>query len=190
MDASLRSKFSTSQSAINEGLASLPVNLAGCSQLVCLCGPTYLFRLWCLLEIHTFAFMGGDTRSNLVVLPVSAGLGGGGKQQQPPGSSHVDSFNARSEAIERVRSFSLRDATCYDTADRAHLLEVIASGCGSHQTFERLVRSSLSHGRRSSTTRRLSDTFTRTRKLSFTSSSSSSSSAKGDAQLPIGPTRV
>ena len=143
MDASLRSKFSISQSAINEGLASLPVNLAGCSQLVCLCGPTYLFRLWCLLEIHTFAFMGGDTRSNLVVLPVSAGLGGGGKQQQPPGSSHVDSFNARSEAIERVRSFSLRDATCYDTADRAHLLEVIASGCGSHVAFERMLKSGL-----------------------------------------------
>jgi hypothetical protein len=39
-------KFSIDQSNITTGLASLPVNLAGCSQLVCLLGPTYLKRLW------------------------------------------------------------------------------------------------------------------------------------------------
>ena len=36
--------FSINQSNITQGLASLPVNLAGCARLVCLLGPTCKLR--------------------------------------------------------------------------------------------------------------------------------------------------
>jgi len=121
-------KFSIDQSNITTGLASLPVNLAGCSQLVCLLGPTYLKRLWCLIELHTFAQMGIDT-SHLTVLPVS---------------DNVDEQGMIAEAQDRVKAFSLRQASCYNPAERTHLLDVIASGCGSYDAFERMVRSHLS----------------------------------------------
>jgi hypothetical protein len=43
-------KFSIDQQDITSGLASLPISLAGCKQLVCLLGPTYLERLWYTLS--------------------------------------------------------------------------------------------------------------------------------------------
>ena len=122
-------KFSINQSNITEGLAALPVNLAGCGRLLCLLGPTYLERIWCLLELHTFSLMGGDAHT-LTVLPVSDRYG--------PGDADVK--GACEQALERVNSFHLRHATCYDPTSRTHLLEVIASGCGSHAAFERMLR--------------------------------------------------
>ena len=38
----------------------LPVFLAGCKQLFIVCGPTYLERLWCVLELFVFIEMGGS----------------------------------------------------------------------------------------------------------------------------------
>ena len=50
----------SAQSSITEALACLPVYLSGCRQLLVLAGPTYVTRLWCVLEIFTFLRMGGD----------------------------------------------------------------------------------------------------------------------------------
>lgn len=212
-------KFSIDQSDITQGLASLPVNLAGCSRLVCLLGPTFLTRLWCLIELHTFSVMGGDG-SKLTVLPISAAspdyrrqasransdhsrqasransdyrrqasrqssaakkmlqrsasqsaMIAGGREEAAPEVNLTPRITVASEqstpttdvtlgtatspapgaseeataaAILRVKAFTLRNATCFDPTDRTHLLEVIASGCGSHTAFERMVRASLS----------------------------------------------
>ena len=38
------------QTDIEASLASLPVCLAGCKQLLCLVGETYVSRLWCVME--------------------------------------------------------------------------------------------------------------------------------------------
>merc|ERR1712113_1126369 len=47
------------QSRIEIDLRCLPIFLMGCRRLLVLCGPTYLSRLWCVLEIFTYVQMGG-----------------------------------------------------------------------------------------------------------------------------------
>lgn len=48
------------QSQIREDLRGLPLFINGCKRVLVLCGPTYLSRLWCVLELFTFAHMGGS----------------------------------------------------------------------------------------------------------------------------------
>ena len=43
------------QGNIQQALACLPVFLAGCQTLLVVAGPTYCSRLWCVMEIFTFA---------------------------------------------------------------------------------------------------------------------------------------
>ena len=43
------------QSNIEQSLACLPVFLAGCQMLLVVAGPTYCSRLWCVMELFTFA---------------------------------------------------------------------------------------------------------------------------------------
>jgi hypothetical protein len=47
------------QTDIESALPSLPVYLAGCQSLLVLFGPTFLTRLWCVVELFTFLSMGG-----------------------------------------------------------------------------------------------------------------------------------
>ena len=47
------------QQNIEENLLCLPVWLSGCKQLAIICGPTYLERLWCIMEYFVFVQMGG-----------------------------------------------------------------------------------------------------------------------------------
>jgi hypothetical protein len=85
-----------------------------------------------LIEFYTFTQMGVDAEL-LTVLPLVP--------EEP------------AEVLESVKGFRLRHARCFDAATRDHLLEVIASGCGSEQAFERILRTHLSEavtrGRRS-----------------------------------------
>merc|ERR1712039_204132 len=62
-------KFCIDQSNIEEDLKSLPIFISGCKRMLVLCGPTYLSRLWCVLEIFTFVHMGGMA-DRLVLVPV------------------------------------------------------------------------------------------------------------------------
>ena len=43
------------QNNIQQSLACLPVFLAGCQTLLVVAGPTYCSRLWCVMELFTFA---------------------------------------------------------------------------------------------------------------------------------------
>ena len=43
------------QSNIQQSLACLPVFLVGCQTLLVVAGPTYCSRLWCVMELFTFA---------------------------------------------------------------------------------------------------------------------------------------
>ena len=43
------------QNNIEQSLACLPVFLAGCQTLLVVAGPTYCSRLWCVMELFTFA---------------------------------------------------------------------------------------------------------------------------------------
>ena len=47
------------QNNIQQSLSFLPIYLSGCQTLLIMAGPTYCSRLWCVMEIFTFLFMGG-----------------------------------------------------------------------------------------------------------------------------------
>merc|ERR1711933_286297 len=51
-------KFYINQNDIVNDLRCLPIFLAGCKHMLVLIGPTYLNRLWCVVELFTFIHMG------------------------------------------------------------------------------------------------------------------------------------
>ena len=51
----LQDKACIDQGNIQQSLACLPVFLAGCQTLLVVAGPTYCSRLWCVMELFTFA---------------------------------------------------------------------------------------------------------------------------------------
>ena len=53
--ARAQDKACIDQSNIQQSLACLPVFLAGCQTLLVVAGPTYCSRLWCVMELFTFA---------------------------------------------------------------------------------------------------------------------------------------
>ena len=55
-----RSQACIDQQNVSASLACLPVYLAGCKRLLVLAGPTYIERLWCIIEVYTFLQMGGE----------------------------------------------------------------------------------------------------------------------------------
>merc|ERR1712176_1440115 len=50
-------KYCIDQDQITDSLSCLPVWLAGCKHVVAFVGPTYLERLWCVMEIFVFVEM-------------------------------------------------------------------------------------------------------------------------------------
>merc|ERR1712226_1422987 len=48
------------QGDVESDLRCLPIFLSGCKELLVLLGPTYLHRLWCVMEIFNFVHMGGE----------------------------------------------------------------------------------------------------------------------------------
>ena len=63
-------KASIDQDDIERSLSCLPVYLAGCRQLLVLAGPTYVERLWCIVEVFTYLRMGGSP-DRMIVVPLS-----------------------------------------------------------------------------------------------------------------------
>merc|ERR1719201_2798256 len=57
------------QMNIDDSLMCLPVHLAACSKVVMLVGPTYLTRLWCVMEIFVLIAAVNDT-SRIQCIPV------------------------------------------------------------------------------------------------------------------------
>ena len=51
----MQDKACIDQNNIQQSLACLPVFLAGCQTLLVVAGPTYCSRLWCVMELFTFA---------------------------------------------------------------------------------------------------------------------------------------
>eukprot|EP00964_Phaeocystis_antarctica_P020480 scaffold11323_cov63-Phaeocystis_antarctica.AAC.2 len=54
------------QGDIQQSLACLPVFLAGCQTLLVVAGPTFCSRLWCIMELFTFARSECLLYSNLI----------------------------------------------------------------------------------------------------------------------------
>ena len=114
-------KFCIDQLDIEACVASLPVFLAGCQQLVCLAGPTYTERLWCAMELFTFVRMGGRREDILVWL-----------------------FEQTAALRQRLAHFDAGKAKCFHDRDRHSLLAVVEATFGTIALFNRIVRKLLS----------------------------------------------
>ena len=102
-------------------LPSLPhqVYLAGCKQLLVLAGPTYVERLWCIVEVFTYLRMGGSP-DRMVVVPL-----------------------AGQTARLNFGEFDAEKAKCFSPEDKRKLLQAITMAFGSCEPFNALVRTTL-----------------------------------------------
>ena len=90
-------------SSTDRSLALLPLYIAGCQRMVVLAGSTFLERLWCVIEIFTFLFMGGSL-DRIDVLPIGD--------------------DTMEQVEERLSSFDAKHAKCFLEDDRERLLGV------------------------------------------------------------------
>merc|ERR1712050_456668 len=97
------------QTNIEIDLRCLPIFVSGCSTMVVLAGTTYLSRLWCIVELFTFAHMGQDF-DRIQFIPVL----------------REDMEEADGKKIEEdFTSFDATQCTCYHAADKKKMLGII-----------------------------------------------------------------
>jgi hypothetical protein len=106
------------QTAIASSVQLLPVYLSGCRRLLCLCGESYLSRLWCLVELFVFVEIGG-TVNDIEVLSVRA------------------DGAALDEALD---DFDVRDAACSNAPDTDRLLATIEASFEGAGAFNARMR--------------------------------------------------
>ena len=101
---------------IDANLASLPIFLAGCKQLLVLAGETYASRLWCVMELFIFVRMGGN-RDDIKV-----------------------SLLADDDLALLLSQFDASKARCFLDGDRQRLLAVIEASFGTTTPFNSVIR--------------------------------------------------
>lgn len=112
------------QSNIKDDLRCLPIFLKGCSSMVVLCGPTYLSRLWCILELFTYVQMGGAS-DEIRVVPVV----------------REDSAEKDIAAVEdAIHQFDVRECECVDPQDQQRIVEVFEVAYGDMDSFNIAVK--------------------------------------------------
>ena len=171
------------QGNIQQSLACLPVFLAGCQTLLVVAGPTYCSRLWCVMELFTFArserllYLNPMYRPRAMVeymaLPraplspcVRVPVGGDQERVEIYLNAHPkkDQTESRRLLTEQFASFNAGKARCFLASDREHLLAVIEAGFGDFDTFNRVARNLLAsrlHDELSITSRSLGTRRTR-----------------------------
>jgi len=113
------------QNNIDQDLRCLPIFLKACKRLVVLSGPSYLSRLWCILELFTYAHMDGDIASVdvlLVTRPAEDGIGD-------------------AEAIAKsFDEFDAKECTCFCPQDKQRILAIIETAYGNMDGFNAVVK--------------------------------------------------
>ena len=125
------------QGNIEESLACLPIYLSGCKNLLVLGGPTYTQRLWCVMEIFTFLFMGG-TLSRTIFMPL-ASRSGAESDLKEVSAPQLSSY-ASTELISEFLEFDADRCECFVASERERLLSVIEFGFVSISRFNYAVR--------------------------------------------------
>jgi len=115
------------QHSIETDLRCLPIFLGGCKELVVLCGPSYLSRLWCVLELFTHSSMGSGTRA-LTLVPVLRE------------DHHANDKMAVQKAMEE---FDVMDCQCSRREDTDRIMEILLDAFGSTSNFNEAVRDCL-----------------------------------------------
>ena len=168
-------KASIDQQDISAQLACLPVWLAGCRSLLVCAGPTFVQRLWCVIEVFTFLRLGSGYDS-LTLLPIECDEGGGREA-------------AELQIYEGFRMFDVRRAMCFREEERQHLLSVVEGGFGDLEVFNSVVRhlftNRLAGDEVTSTTRRAS-----TRRLSRSDASPAGARAVASQVRPAAVPRL
>jgi len=117
-------KCCVDQTNIDLDLRCLPVFLSGCQTMVVLCGPSYLSRLWCIMEIFTYVHMGHDL-GRIEIIPVLRE----GKEVED-----------RAEVEHSFHAFDANNCTCVRNEDRERLLRIILAAYGSLRRFGTALR--------------------------------------------------
>jgi len=150
---------------------ALPIFLAGCKELVVLAGFTYTSRLWCVLEIFTWLFMGGRIDQITVVPLLPLDLEGVKEAAttskvpavalMPPRYGMICCHEMpragpqayRQEILGSFRSFDAAAAKCFRPGDKDKILGLIAQGCGTLEGFSEIVRLAFTQAAETSFTR-------------------------------------
>merc|ERR1712151_1164875 len=112
------------QSRIEIDLRCLPVFLMGCRRLVVLCGPTYLSRLWCILEIFTWVQMGGCPEDIELIYVMRVGC-------------EVEDERSIEDAF---LNFDARQCQCSVASDKRRMLAIVELAFGSFDAFNMQVQ--------------------------------------------------
>jgi len=115
------------QGDIEADLRCLPIFLSGCSELVVFCGPTYLSRLWCIMELFTFVHSGGKT-SDITVIPVLR---------------RGHELDDRAAMRQSFLDFDVMNCECFNISDKEKMLDIIQFAFGDLGKFNDSVRSIL-----------------------------------------------
>ena len=114
------------QTDIAANLLALPVFLSGCQKLLMLVGPTYITRLWCVMEVFIFMRI---------------------KDVGAAGSAHLISelimvklLGDNEDLMLSLARFDAAKAHCRYDRDRQKLLGVIEASFGTAAPFNQLVR--------------------------------------------------
>jgi len=113
------------QNQIEVDLRCLPIFLNGCSRVVVLCGPTYLTRLWCILELFTYMHLGRAIESIEVELVLREGA-------EDEDGDDIDA------AFE---NFDVQHCQCTCPEDKHRMFTIIETAYGSMQRFNAVVQS-------------------------------------------------
>eukprot|EP00931_Biecheleriopsis_adriatica_P074767 TRINITY_DN4876_c0_g1_i2.p1 TRINITY_DN4876_c0_g1~~TRINITY_DN4876_c0_g1_i2.p1 ORF type:complete len:501 (-),score=39.69 TRINITY_DN4876_c0_g1_i2:41-1543(-) len=116
-------KVCIDQTNIEADLRCLPIFLSGCNSLLVLYGPTYLSRLWCIIEIFTFILVGGSIEN----IDIKCVL-----REEP---AHDD----MRLLVSAFEDFDVADCQCYDQSDKARILAIVGTAFGSLGAFNEVV---------------------------------------------------
>jgi len=112
------------QTNLDLDVRCLPIFMSGCNQLVVLFGPTYLKRLWCVVELFTFVQMELDFGSIDL------------EHLWPHGSCRTEDRAAFACTMD---AFCVSKCECFSTGDKQKLQNVIYAGFGDMRNFNREV---------------------------------------------------
>jgi len=116
-------KWCIDQHHIETDLRCLPVFLSGCQKFVVFCGPTYLNRLWCIVEIFTFVQMCRAIDNIQVQLLL------------PEGSER----QSAQSAVEAFEHFDAQRCDCFLAEDKERMLTIILAAFGDLGSFNKEV---------------------------------------------------
>jgi hypothetical protein len=101
----------------------LPVFLSGCQQLLLLVGPSYVTRLWCVMECFIFMRIKGIDET----------------AAQQTSHLKVKELSSDADLAQTLSRFKAANAQCRYDRDRQRLLAVIEASFGTTRSFDELV---------------------------------------------------